>query len=128
MTLHVLGFRGLNWTVQAKEAKAYQPRALELLKSCATTVRLMEELCKPAEWEASPDPPIFGVLEMQTEVEQSAYMVLHESRFSSPLESVPLVQMLIEYMGLKVALAPRPPQPTTAELAALHCAPHAHFP
>ena len=93
-------YQGSNIT---KEKKKTQLQAMAQLRACSSTLSVMQLLaCRPKQH--GEDYKIFGLIDDSRSINQTPYLLLDTCRYFSSKECVPLMQMLIEYMGVKPPL------------------------
>lgn len=97
-SLEALGFKSMDWRLAEKGNNL--AAAWEGVRSCQNTLALMSEFAAPPP--DQPDvPKAYGTLDFPTSIGQAPYMLLHSSKFQGGPACLPLVQLLIEYLGLK---------------------------
>eukprot|EP00039_Didymoeca_costata_P006297 m.88994 g.88994 ORF g.88994 m.88994 type:complete len:2000 (+) comp13201_c0_seq2:35-6034(+) len=94
-TLEGLGFRGLDWFVATTPESLGTASARFI--SCRTTLNIMRYFT-----EGSGDKQgAYGFLDFKGSIGQAPFMLLHADRFDNSKKCIPLVQLMIEYMGIK---------------------------
>ena len=122
VSLQALGFK-TPWKLMNEPSK--KKVVIAQLEKCATTLGLMDAL-------ASQDPgvqtadgeheKVFGVLDNTESLVQAPFMLLDADRFNDSFSCIPLVQLMIEYMGMKPPLMLVSFHGATEEVAIKHLA------
>ena len=102
VSLKALGFK-MDWKLAKLPAE--HAKANAQLRGCASTLAVMNLLaCGSTEAATKADKKIFGLIDDSRSISQTPYMLLDAAKYSSSKKCVPLMQMLIEYMGVKQPL------------------------